>query len=149
MMEYREFPFLLYILLRMPNFFEGVKYVGSIFVTTLVTVLLLAIFKDDQHDQVCEVIEEYRLKTKKDVSTAVATEFEEQEYEQDAVEERVQLGTENSLLDGDENSRGEIEEKMMEEKIAERRQERGAYSHGSVQPESLQPGARVRQKSKT
>ena len=148
-MEYRKFPFLLYIFLRMPNFFAGVKYVGSIFVTTLVTVLLLALFKDTQHDQVCEIIEEYRLKTKKDVPTAVATESEEQEYEQDAVEEKVQLGTESSLLFGEEYLTGKIEEEMMEGRSAESRQKRGAYSHGSTQPESLQSGARVRQKSKT
>jgi hypothetical protein len=126
-----------------------VKYVGSIFVTTLVTVLLLAIFKDDQHDKVCEIIQEYRLKTKQDVPTAVATEFEEQEHEQDPVEEKLQLGTENSLLDGEEYLTGEIEEIMLQERRAEGRQERGGDSHGSMLPESLQSGTRVRQKSKT
>lgn len=146
-MEYWKFFLPFFILIRMPNCFEGVKYVGSIFVTTLATVLLLAIFKDDQHDQVFEIIQGYRLKTKQDIPTAVSTKFEEQEYEQDTVEEKLQLGTENSLLDKEEYLTGEIEEEMTEERRAEKRQEK--YSYGSMLPESLQSGASIRQKSKT
>ena len=113
---------------------------GSIFVTTIVTVVLLAIFNDDQNDEVCQKMQRYHVKTETDVPTGLAA------GQQEDGEEDASVGLETVLLDGAPRliSTGEIEEEILRESGGRSRRENDRNSRGSMRPESLQSGATVR-----
>ena len=107
------------------------------FVTTIVTVVLLAIFNDDKNDELCQTIQRYLVKSETEFPTGLAAE------QQEDSEEEASVGIENLLLNGDQHmiSTGEVEEERLEERGGRSRREYDGNSHGSMRPQSLQPGA--------
>ena len=126
----------------------GEKYVGSIFVTTLITVVLLAIFNDDQNEEVCERMQRNHGKTETDVPTILSNQqILSPTEEQEDVEENALAGIENSWLDGDQRdliSTVKIEEEMLERGGGRSRRRNEGKSHESIAPESLQSGVTER-----